>query len=136
MDITIAPTKDRVRDNTSDKINKQIDLKMAISGIYYSHKDVGRSVIEDRIKELDNEWDIERVLELNVGTLALSGVILAATVNKKWLVLPALVTTFLIQHAVQGWCPPLYFLRRLGIRTQKEIDTERYRLAELLENKD
>jgi len=135
MDITLAPTKDIVRENTSEKINKRIDLKMAISGLYYSHKDVDKSAIEDRIKELDREWDIERTLELNASLVALSGVVLAATVNKKWLILPAIVTSFLVQHAVQGWCPPLPLFRKLGVRTQKEIDTERYRLAELLKSK-
>jgi hypothetical protein len=31
-------------------------------------------------------------------------------------ILPALVTAFLFQHAVQGWCPPVPILRRLGFR--------------------
>ncbi|HET9942578.1 MAG TPA: hypothetical protein VFR05_04515, partial [Terriglobia bacterium] len=34
----------------------------------------------------------------------------------------------LLQHAVQGWCPPVPLFRRLGIRTQREIDEERYAL--------
>ena len=42
--------------------------------------------------------------------------------------LPALVTTFLFQHAVQGWCPPIPLLRRLGIRTSREIEIERVAL--------
>jgi hypothetical protein len=41
------------------------------------------------------------------------------------------VLTFLFQHAVQGWCPPLPVLRRLGVRTRKEIDRERYALKAL-----
>jgi hypothetical protein len=41
------------------------------------------------------------------------------------------VTAFLFQHAVQGWCPPLPILRRLGFRTASEIDTERYALKAL-----
>jgi len=36
--------------------------------------------------------------------------------------------TFLLQHGMQGWCPPLPILRRLGVRTRGEIDREKYEL--------
>jgi hypothetical protein len=36
-----------------------------------------------------------------------------------------------MQHALQGWCPPLPLLRRLGVRTQQEIERERYALKAL-----
>lgn len=48
-----------------------------------------------------------------------------------WLVLPALVTAFLFQHAVQGWCPPVPVLRRLGFRTVYEIEQEKQALKAL-----
>jgi hypothetical protein len=51
--------------------------------------------------------------------------------SRRWLALPALVAGFLMQHALQGWCPPLPVLRRLGFRTQREIDQERYALKAL-----
>jgi hypothetical protein len=35
------------------------------------------------------------------------------------------------EHAVQGWCPPLPILRRMGFRTAREIDTERTALKAL-----
>ena len=38
------------------------------------------------------------------------------------------MSLFLLQHALQGWCPPLPLLRRLGVRTQAEIERERYAL--------
>lgn len=57
--------------------------------------------------------------------------ILGATRARRWLALPALVTTFLFQHAVQGWCPPLPILRRMGIRTSREIELERVALKML-----
>jgi hypothetical protein len=44
---------------------------------------------------------------------------------------PALVTGFLFQHAVEGWCPPIPVLRRLGFRTAREIDIERVALKAL-----
>jgi len=38
------------------------------------------------------------------------------------------VTAFLLQHAIQGWCPPIPILRRFGFRTADEINRERYAL--------
>ena len=83
-----------------------------------------------RLAELDREWDIERILEANASTLAF-GVLLGSTVDRRWLALPALVTAFLFQHAVQGWCPPLPVLRRMGFRTADEINQERFALKAL-----
>jgi hypothetical protein len=81
------------------------------------------------LRELDGESDIERYLEVNASALAFTGVALGALVDRRWLVLPAVVTAFLFQHGVQGWCPPLPLFRRLGIRTRQEIEAERCALA-------
>ena len=48
-----------------------------------------------------------------------------------WFALPALVTAFLFQHAVQGWCPPVPVLRRMGFRAAHEIEQERTALKAL-----
>ena len=74
---------------------------------------------------------MERTLEANAASLAFAGIVLAATGDRRWLALPALVTAFLLQHAVQGWCPPVPVLRKLGFRTMREIDTERFALKAL-----
>lgn len=126
-------TYDRVRNSTPDSINQKIDQKTQQNIQYYSMQN--EMVIKSRIKELDHEWDIERVLALNASLFALTGVILGATVNKKWLILPTVVTVFLAQHAIQGWCPPLPLFRKTGIRSRKEIDKERYALLDTLENR-
>lgn len=87
--------------------------------------------ISDRLRALDAEWDMERLLQANAATLALSGVLLGVFVDRRWLWLPGVVTAFLLQHAVQGWCPPLPVFRWLGVRTRKEIDLEKYALKAL-----
>jgi len=51
--------------------------------------------------------------------------------DRRWFLLPTVVLSFLLLHAVQGWCPPVPLLRRLGIRTRGEIDRERYALKAL-----
>jgi len=112
--------KDRIRANTSEEINAQIDSETDARVREFASK--SNSEITSRIDELDHEWDIERTLETNASLLALSGLVLGVTHNKKWLVVPGIVLPFLFQHAVQGWCPPIPIFRRLGIRTRKEID--------------
>jgi hypothetical protein len=57
--------------------------------------------------------------------------VLGVTVNRKWLWLSGAVFGFLLLHGVQGWCPPVPVLRRLGIRTRGEIDREKYALKVL-----
>ncbi len=118
--------KDRVRRNTAEKINEDIDKKLQESIAFYKGKD--RAEISKRIEALEREWDIERVLEVNMSTVALTGVGLSAFLNRKWLILPGIVLAFFAQHAIQGWCPPLPLFRKLGYRTKAEIDKEKYAL--------
>jgi hypothetical protein len=117
---------DRVRENTSAELNIEFDREIARHVRGFEGR--SKAEISGRIDELDREWDVERSLQTNASILALSGLALGMTVSKKWLALPAVVLPFLLQHAVQGWCPPLPVLRRLGIRTRKEIESEKYAL--------
>lgn len=120
---------DRVRENTAEELNVKLDREMAERVRAYAG--MGPDEISERIRELDREWDIERMLELNASTLAFAGLVLGMTHSRKWLAVPAVVLPFLFQHAVQGWCPPLPVLRRLGFRTRKEIDREKFALKTL-----
>ena len=70
-------------------------------------------------------------METNAAAIALTGTLLGLFVDKRFLAVPLVVSTFLLQHAVQGWCPPLPFFRRRGVRTMREIDEERYALKAL-----
>jgi hypothetical protein len=124
----VPSTTERVPLHTSQSVNRQIEDGIAESVRWHA---AHPEAIDRRLRELDQEWDTERTLEANAATLSFTGVVLGATVDKRWLALPALVTAFLFQHAVQGWCPPLPILRRLGFRTSREIETERYALKAL-----
>lgn len=88
-------------------------------------------MVDTRIAQLERTWDMERTLEMNASILALGGAILGLTVNKKWFFLTAGVLGFLTQHASMGWCPPVPVFRRLRVRTQGEIDQERFALKAL-----
>lgn len=121
-------TRDRVPSHTDEAVNRRIRAEMARSVHYYSQH---RAEIPLRLRELDAEWDIERAIQMNAAAIAFIGTALGATRGKRWLLLPALVTGFLFQHAVQGWCPPIPILRRLGFRTAYEIEEERAALKAL-----
>src|SRR5688572_27998503 len=118
--------QDRVRKNTSEKVNRQIEEKTKENIERYSSLDA--DAITMRINELDREWDIERALEVNMSSVALTGIALTVFHSRRWLALPSIVLGFFLQHAIQGWCPPLPVLRRLGFPTRKEIDQEKYAL--------
>jgi hypothetical protein len=87
--------------------------------------------IGGRLGELDREWDVERALETGSSALTLTGLVLGVVRGRRWLALSLAVQGFFMQHAMQGWCPPLPVLRRLGFRTQYEIEQERYALKAL-----
>ena len=122
----IPSTVERVPLHTAEHLNERIrrqtDERVANCAA------AGPEAIDRRLAELDQEWDIERTLEANAATVSLIGLTLGATVNRKWFMFPAVVAGFLFQHAVQGWCPPVPFFRRLGFRTQSEIEEERFAL--------
>lgn len=92
-------SNDRVRRNTSDDVNREIDRQAAVRVREYSEGD-GRD-ISRRIDDLEREWDIERVLETNAAAIGLTGLALGVTIDRKWLALPGVVLAFLMQHAVQ-----------------------------------
>ena len=124
----LPATVSRVESATSAEINRRIASGITQSVRHHAEhpEEIGR-----RLDELDHEWDIERTLEANAATLALGGTLLGAFVDRRFLILPAVVTGFLLQHALQGWCPPVPVFRRLGVRTAAEIGRERYALKAL-----
>jgi hypothetical protein len=124
----LPTTRDRVPAHTSSTTNRRIHDQTVARLRYFSQHP---REIEGRLRELDAEWDIERAIEMNASALAFAGVALGSVHDKRWLALSAMVTGFLFQHAVQGWCPPIPILRRLGFRTVYEIEEERYALKAL-----
>jgi len=125
----LPATSERVAHSTCDEVNdrirRQTDARIGwLAG-------AGPAAVDQRMRELEEEWDVERYVETMAPTISLVGLALGATVSRKWLLLPAVVQTFFLQHALQGWCPPIPVLRRLGVRTTDEIAEERYALKTL-----
>gem|GEM_PF-193561 len=116
----------RVSRHTSDYVNDEFRRRMKSDLEYYIK--AGPTAIDARLRELDEEWDIERTLEANAAFFGLLGLFLGKTVDRRFYLLSAGVATFLMQHALQGWCPPLPVFRRRGVRTTEEIEAERMAL--------
>lgn len=121
---------DRVPRNTAPAINQRIRRETVRN--LARMRGEPREALEKRLEELRQEWDIERAIEANAAAIALIGVALGAFVSPWFLLLPAAVCLFLLQHALQGWCPPVPVLRRLGFRTQPEIEAERLALRRMM----
>ncbi|HYC48943.1 MAG TPA: hypothetical protein VED01_25990 [Burkholderiales bacterium] len=120
---------DRVRAHTAHAVNAAIDD--AMRDRLFAYSTCSDEEISARLDALDDEWDIERYLEVLAPGFALAGLALGLVRDRRWLILSGGVLAFLLQHAVQGWCPPLAVLRRIGVRTRREIDEERYALKAL-----
>ena len=131
---------DRVREHTAPKVNQQIDrmsqaeLDAAVAG--------GSEAITRRLIKLDYEWDVDRALMVN---FALAGAASLATGLVRYQRTPLLSRRrkgflyffgaqlgFLLLHGTVGWCPPASLFRRLGFRTQREIEAERSQLRDAL----
>ena len=125
----LPATTTRVAEHSDESVNQRIRRRTQENLELY--RAAGGDFIDHRLRELDREWDIERLLEANAASVVLAGLLLSAAVNRKWILLPVAVGGFLLQHALQGWCPPLIWFRRMGFRTASEIETERYGLKVL-----
>ena len=122
-DLPFPPTATRVERSSAEEINARIERETVASLAHVAAH--GREAIARRLEELDREWDIERTLEANAATVTLVALGLGFTVDRRWFAFPVVVAAFLLQHALQGWCPPLPIFRRRGVRTEREINLER-----------
>jgi hypothetical protein len=130
MAVMTMQSRDRVSLHTNPEVARSIHRRLEERLCFYEqHPDL----IPERLRELDVEWDIERSLETVSSSLSLFGLVMGVLGKRRWLLLPLTVQGFFLQHAVEGWCPPLPALRRLGMRTQVEIDEERCALRALLQ---
>jgi hypothetical protein len=125
MSTTFPATAHKTSHASTDAANRRLEQELRDRILYYRQMP---EQIEQRLEELDREWDMERLLEANASSLALTGTLLGAFVHRGFLVLPAIVATFLLQHALQGWCPPLPIFRHYGVRSAHEIEQERHAL--------
>ena len=85
-------TVDRVPQNTADEYNQRIRAEMERRVAHYGR--LGRAAIDQRLAELDAEWDIERRLETNAASAVIVGCTLSLAVDRRFILLPLAVGGF------------------------------------------
>jgi glutathione S-transferase len=130
-----APYFDRVRERTSPRVNRRIDLSTAASLDRFV--DADPATIARHLDDLDREWDIDRaVMAVFAGAGGIAGLLslgrwLSGKKPGRAAAVLAVQLGFLFHHARSGWCPPVAVLRRLGFRTRMEIEEEKRALLAL-----
>jgi hypothetical protein len=84
-----------------------------------------------RLDQLDAEWDLDRTVEAGAAMLGLAGLALGVFVRPAFLVVPAAIGAGVLLFATRGSHPMLPVFRRLGIRSAREIERERYAIKAL-----
>lgn len=106
-----------VRDISSDTIRRVVGTARN-----------GREAIDRRLKELDEEWDVQSFLKLQAVTTGLKYAILGALVSRKYYLVLALVGAFALQQKYQGNSLPYKLFRKMGKRRPDQIEEERVAL--------
>lgn len=120
---------DRVRARTSDAVQRRLDMRTEKRLRRVAHGDGPE--LTSRFEALDREWDTDRTIELEAAATGLLGVVIASRGHGAWRAVPGVVAGMLMMHAVFGHYPLLPILRRLGVRSAREIARERAALKVL-----
>lgn len=80
--------------------------------------------LEQRLGELGEEWDVDRVIHVAAGAGALAGFGLALTKGRLWLLAPLAIAAGELHYGLTGQSPGADLVRRLGFRTRDEIEAE------------
>jgi hypothetical protein len=116
------------RDSASAVIARQIRRGIEQRILYFADHP---EEIDERLEALDEEWSVERVLQVKASAAVLLGIGLGATRSRAWYLLPVAAAGVLIDQAIRRRTPATYLFRRLGLRTTREIEAERVALKAL-----
>ncbi|MEQ8201138.1 MAG: DUF2892 domain-containing protein [Syntrophomonadaceae bacterium] len=119
----LPPTVARVERNTRPAVNEGLRDRTVRS--LDNYRFCSASNQSARIRQLNSEWDTERVLETNAAALLLCGSLLGWKRGRNWFLFTGLVGGSLLLHALQGWSPAVPLIRKLGVRTSEEINREK-----------
>ncbi len=121
-------TSDRARRHTAQSVLRRIDDDTLDHLMEVEARPESAS---QRLEQLDAEWDLDRSIEAEAAAVGLAGLALGAFVRPGFLALPAAVGAAVLLFATRGIYPLLPVFRRLGIRTAREIERERYAVKAL-----
>ena len=119
---------DRARRHTARAVLRRIDDETVQHLTAVAHDP---AAAQRRLEALDREWDLDRTIEAEAATMGLLGLALGALVHRKLLAVPAFVGAGVLLFGTRGLYPLLPLFRRLGVRTAREIQRERYAVKAL-----
>jgi hypothetical protein len=129
VELAALTRTDRLRRRTADRIRARLDQCMLARLRRETAADPRR--LARRMRELDRQWNVERILERAAAVVALTGVGLGLAVDRRFFMLPAVVLAMSLQQSAAGWSAPAAILRRFGLHTRREIDTEKHAIQQL-----
>ncbi len=125
----LSTTTERVEQNTSPAQQHQFEQQLRANISQYMNAD--KPALDKRLAELDREWNVERMIELEAPVMIGLGALLGMTLNRKWFGLSVFAASMVITHNTQGWYPLLRLFQNVGFRSQKLIEEERSALRVL-----
>jgi len=119
----LPATTQRVATYTNPEINELIRNNTLENLLCL--EDAEAEELTRRIHKLNSEWDTERFVEAKAAICFMGCSLFGIAKNKYWSFLTLIAATFLLQHALLGWCPSAPLMRKVGIRTAEEINQEK-----------
>ena len=92
---------------------------------------MGGEELSERIRHLEEEWDRDRMLMGMASGLGFFGLLAGLVGGKSWRVFTWMSLPILFLHALGKWVPPAEALARMGARSRREIEEEKYALKAL-----
>lgn len=92
---------------------------------------LGREGIDERIRALDDEWDVERAVTVGLAGAGAAGLIMGLLGSRIWRLLAWAALPLLFLFGQDKWRPSDGILKSLGLRSRKEIQDEKYALKAL-----
>ena len=88
-------------------------------------------LLNQRLKQLESEVPIESIIHRNGSILTIAGLVLFLILRRRWWILPLAIATLQLQFSSTNRGPLVTFLRRRGLRSQREIEAEKMSLRAL-----
>lgn len=123
MNSILPSTTNRVADYTSPDVNEMI-RNNTLENLSYM-EDAEEAELTRRIQKLNSEWDMERFVEAKAAVCVMGCSLFGMGRHKFWSTMTLIAGTFLLQHALLGWCPSAPIMRKVGVRTAEEINQEK-----------
>ena len=105
----------------------RVDTERRVAGLMLA----GRQAISQRLRELDDEWNLSRAVAAHAGVVSLLGLLLGSSVHPRFRWLTIAASALLLENALVGRAPTRKLFERMGLRATREIQIERQALKAL-----